>query len=213
MRQILSFLTLIFLTACGGGGGGADQTPIAPAPTPLTIDFSDSSHTTDEDVQLSTGFSISTNRSANLSLSLVNEPDYGSVSFSGTNFTYTPDANYFGNDEFEVTASAEGVSDSAKISLTINSINDVPVIEASLINSDDTEYPLSFTTTEGKLAINLSFSDIESSNADLTLTASVDSQTIAVEDIQGSSANLNFSNSFVAGHKTEIGRASCRERV
>ena len=48
----------------------------------------------------------------------------------------------------------------------------------------------------------MSFSDIESSNADLTLTASADGQTIAVDDIQGSSANLNFSNSFVAGHKT-----------
>ncbi len=203
MKKLLSFLTVIFLTACGGGGGGgADQTPIAPPPPPLTIDFADSSHSTDEDVQLSTGLSITTNRSANLSYSLTNEPDYGSVSFSGTNFTYTPDANYYGNDEFEVTASAEGVSASAKVSLTINSINDVPVIEASLINSDDSEYPLSLTTAEGKLAINLSFSDIESSNADLTLTASADGQTIAVDDIQGSSANLNFSNSFVAGHKT-----------
>ena len=88
---------------------------IAPPPPPLTIDFADSSHSTDEDVQLSTGLSITTNRSANLSYSLTNEPDYGSVSFSGTNFTYTPDANYYGNDEFEVTASAEGVSASAKV--------------------------------------------------------------------------------------------------
>ena len=56
-----------------------------------------------------------------------------------------------------MTASAEGVSASAKVSLTINSINDVPVIEASLINSDDSEYPLSLTTAEGKLAINFVF--------------------------------------------------------
>ena len=80
---------------------------------------------------------------------MTNEPDYGSVSFSGTNFTYTPDANYYGNDEFEVTASAEGVSASAKVSLTINSINDVPVLEASLVETDDSEYPLSLTTAEG----------------------------------------------------------------
>ena len=68
MKKLLSFLTVIFLAACGGGGGGgADQTPIAPPPPPLTIDFADSSHSTDEDVQLSTGLSITTNRSANLS--------------------------------------------------------------------------------------------------------------------------------------------------
>ena len=81
MKKLLSFLTVIFLAACGGvGGGGADQTQLHPPP-PLTIDFADSSHSTDEDVQLSTGLSITTNRSANLSYSLTNEPDYGSVSF------------------------------------------------------------------------------------------------------------------------------------
>ena len=63
MKKLLSFLTVILLAACGGGGGGgADQTPIAPH-LPLTIDFADSSHSTDEDVQLSTGLSITTNRS------------------------------------------------------------------------------------------------------------------------------------------------------
>jgi hypothetical protein len=170
MKKLLSFLTVILLAACGGGGGGgADQTPIAPPPPPLTIDFADSSHSTDEDVQLSTGLSITTNRSANLSYSLTNEPDYGSVSFSGTNFTYTPDANYYGSDEFEVTASAEGVSDSAKISLTINSINDVPVLEVSLVETDDSEYPLQFVSDT--LTINLAASDVETENLTVTATA------------------------------------------
>ena len=194
MKKLLSFLTVIFLAACGGGGGGgADQTPIAPPPPPLTIDFADSSHSTDEDVQLSTGLSITTNRSANLSYSLTNEPDYGSVSFSGTNFTYTPDANYYGSDEFEVTASAEGVSASAKVSLTINSVNDSPVLEASLIDPSDSEYP--FYQSTGKVLINFNYSDVETSKADLSLVVSSNYGEVALSDVGDTTANLDFSSS------------------
>ena len=119
------------------------------------------------------------------------------MSFSRTNFTYTPDANYYGNDEFEVTASAEGVSASAKISLTINSINDVPVIEVSLVDSDDSEYPSRSQQQRDTLTIKFAASDVETENLTVTATASADGQTIAeLDDIQGSSANLNSSNSF-----------------
>ena len=44
-------------------------------------------------------------------------------------------------DEFEVTASAESASDSAKISLTINSVNDAGARGFS-VESDDSEYPI-----------------------------------------------------------------------
>ena len=121
MNKFLSFLTLTVLTACGGAGGGAAPEPApVPAPPPLSIEFSDSSHSTDEDVQISDALNITTNRAVSLSYSLDSEPVNGSVSFSGTNFTYIPNLNYFGDDEFEVTASAEGVSGSGKVSLTIN---------------------------------------------------------------------------------------------
>lgn len=207
MKKLLSFLTVILLTACGGGGGGgADQTPIAPPPPPLTIDFADSSHSTDEDVQLSTGLSITTNRSANLSYSLTNEPDYGSVSFSGTNFTYTPDANYYGSDEFEVTASAEGVSASAKVSLTINSVNDSPVLEASLIDPSDSEYP--FYQSTGKVLINFNYSDVETSKADLSLVVSSNYGEVALSDVGDTTANLDFSSSNFSGPKDIIFQVS-----
>ena len=130
MKKILAVLSTIFLAACGGGGGGAEAPApvVPPAPAPLTITLNDSSHSTDEDNAVTANFDVSTNRSATLSYSATDEPDYGSVSFSGNSFTYTPDDNFFGSDEFEVTASAESASDSAKISLTINSVKDVPVL-------------------------------------------------------------------------------------
>ena len=171
MKKILAVLTTIFLAACGGGGGGAEAPApvVPPAPAPLTITLNDSSHSTDEDNAVTANFDVSTNRSATLSYSATDEPDYGSVSFSGNSFTYTPNDNFFGSDEFEVTASAESASDSAKISLTINSVNDVPVLEVSLIESDDSEYPIQFVSDT--LAINLAASDVETENLTVTATA------------------------------------------
>jgi hypothetical protein len=91
------------------------------------------------------------------------------VSFSGTNFTYTPDANYYGSDEFEVTASAEGVSASAKVSLTINSINDVPTISLSFSETDGSDYPLKFVSSG--LDLNIDINDVETSLESLSVSA------------------------------------------
>ena len=79
MKKILAVLSTIFLVACGGGGGGAEApAPIVPpAPAPLTITLNDSSHSTDEDNAVTANFDVSTNRSATLSYSASDEPDYG----------------------------------------------------------------------------------------------------------------------------------------
>ena len=199
MKKIITVLTTIFLAACGGGGGGAEApTPVVPpAPAPLTITLNDSSHSADEDNAITANFDVSTNRSASLSYSTSDEPDYGSVSFSGNSFTYTPNDNFFGSDEFEVTASAESVSDSAKISLTINSVNDVPVVEVSLLEPDGSEYSLA--QSAGKLAINFAISDVESSNEELTITTSIDVGEVSLSDIESGTAQLDFGN--LAGPK------------
>ena len=171
MNKFLTFLTLTVLTACGGGGGGAAPEPApVPAPPPLSIEFSDSSHSTDEDVQISDALNITTNRAVSLSYSLDSEPVNGSVSFSGTNFTYIPNLNYFGDDEFEVTASAEGVSDSGKVSLTINSINDAPVVNIDLGQTDGSDFPL--LKVGNTMSINISAEDVESQDS-LEISANV----------------------------------------
>ncbi|MEL1227167.1 MAG: Ig-like domain-containing protein [Candidatus Neomarinimicrobiota bacterium] len=199
MKKIFVVLSTIFLAACGGGGGGAEAPApvVPPAPAPLTITLNDSSHSTDEDNAVTANFDVSTNRSATLSYTASDEPDYGSVSFSGNSFTYTPNDNFFGSDEFEVTASAESASDSAKISLTINSVNDVPVLEVSLVESDDSEYPLIQET--GTITINLNYSDVETANDSLTLSVASDVGTVILSDVADGKAKLDFSN--LAGPK------------
>ena len=199
MKKILAVVSTIFLAACGGGGGGAEAPApvVPPAPAPLTITLNDSSHSTDEDNAVTANFDVSTNRSATLSYSTSNEPDYGSVSFSGNSFTYTPNNNFFGSDEFEVTASAESASDSAKISLTINSVNDVPVLEVSLVETDGSDYPLQFVTDA--LPINIAASDVETSDLDVSAIATFAGSTEQVNlsvDLQDQSLDLtNLANS------------------
>ncbi len=68
------------------------------------------------------------------------EPLHGTVSLSGTTITYTPDANYNGSDEivFTVTDKA-GAHTSAKLSITVNPVNDAPVaVDDAETTAEDT---------------------------------------------------------------------------
>lgn len=57
-------------------------------------------------------------------------PEHGSLTGTGVNLTYTPDADFFGEDRFEFVAS-DGVLDSepGEVVFTVNPIDDQPVIE------------------------------------------------------------------------------------
>lgn len=70
-----------------------------------------------------------------LSFSKASDPAHGTASLSGTTVTYTPDANYFGEDEFsfKVTDST-GQSETAKVSVDVIPINDAPSFTLSSSN-------------------------------------------------------------------------------
>ncbi|WP_446440787.1 tandem-95 repeat protein [Pseudoalteromonas sp. 1181_04] len=60
---------------------------------------------------------------------IVSQPTHGTATISGEQVTYQGSANYFGDDQFSYIAN-DGLLDSAPstVSVTINSINDLPVI-------------------------------------------------------------------------------------
>ena len=206
-RLTLLLLSSFFLFACGGGGGGG-STPDIPAPPPFTMTFSNSSHVTDEDQSITASFNISTSSSSSITYSTITASQYGNVSYSSSNnsFTYTPNANYFGTDSFVVSASAQGITKQATISLTINSINDVPVLSLTqpVNNEGDNLYPLIFTDAENKLDINLSFSDEETALDDLIVIASTsDGASIPLSYAEGSDISTLDLSEINAG-PTEI---------
>ncbi|WP_206747258.1 putative Ig domain-containing protein [Enterovibrio norvegicus] len=63
-----------------------------------------------------------------LTLQVTEGPTQGTISVSGREFTYQPNAEYFGSDTFRyVVTDGEIVSDAATVSLTITAVNDPPV--------------------------------------------------------------------------------------
>jgi DNA/RNA endonuclease G (NUC1) len=105
--------------------------------------------TTSEDTGVEITLSASdTNVNNELTYTVVSNPQHGTLSGTGKNLTYTPEANYFGTDSFTFTANDGGkTSNEATISITVTSVNDAPV--AATDNRDGTEdMTLSFPATD-----------------------------------------------------------------
>lgn len=94
-----------------------------------------SSTETDEDVAKILTLPGSDNETTyvNLSFAITNQPDHGTLVQNGAEnlWTYTPDLDYFGPDFFEYSVTdddATPLSTNARVDITVNYINDNPVI-------------------------------------------------------------------------------------
>ena len=138
---------------------------------PLAFDSSD---TTDEDSDASGTLQGSDIDGDSLSYSIVTPPQHGVVTLesgSGAIYNYSPAANYHGTDSFSYKTN-DGIVDSstATINLTINSINDVPVI--SLIHD------LSIDQDTSTPAIAFTVDDVDGFGIESTLTVDATSSNI-----------------------------------
>lgn len=100
-------------------------------------------------------------------------PAHGVLSGTAPNLTYTPNANYFGPDSFTFTVN-DGTVDSAPsvVSITVDSVNDVPVVVAAI--------PDEVLVTPGNsrtVTLPPYFSDVETASSDLVYTVSPASST------------------------------------
>ncbi len=75
-----------------------------------------------------------------LTIDSVTQPTNGTVTNNGTDVVYSPDANFFGADSFSYTVSdGNGGSDTATVSVTVVSVNDIPVAGPDIVTtSEDT---------------------------------------------------------------------------
>ncbi|MBO6574778.1 MAG: tandem-95 repeat protein [Rhodothermales bacterium] len=90
-------------------------------------------------------------------------PANGSIDRSGHTLTYTPDADFFGQDTFSyVVADGKGGSVSAQIRITITPVNDPPIAQTDHFLTDE-DIPLSITTLLSN------DTDVDDSSASLTL--------------------------------------------
>jgi hypothetical protein len=59
-------------------------------------------------------------------------PSNGSVAISGETITYTPSANFNGQDSFDYTVTQGSISASSTVSVTVAAVNDAPVLNIAL---------------------------------------------------------------------------------
>ena len=121
MRKFLFFIPL-FLWTCGGGGGGstAPEPPQLPTVTNIAV-------TTLEDTPTTFAFTGTDPLNSALSYSVSTQPQHGAISISGGAGTYTPNANYNGQDVIAYLAtSVNGNSNIGTIIITITAVDDEP---------------------------------------------------------------------------------------
>ena len=141
--NILRFMAIcllsVFVSACGGDTGGGTGTNNAPV-------AQDISETLNEDQQSATIMLLGTDADGNnLTYQQTTDPQYGTLSITGSNAYYTPNANYNGQDSFQYKVH-DGSLDSnvATVTINISAINDAPTAQTASYNLyEDNTYAFS----------------------------------------------------------------------
>ena len=104
--------------------------------------------TTDEDTEFSGILTGSDTDADNLSWDILATPINGIAVLSSTDssFTYTPNTNYNGADEFTFTVSDATKLDTASVSFTIEAVNDAPIVY-DIALSTEPDVPVDFIMT------------------------------------------------------------------
>ena len=124
LKLFLNFCALFVVVACGGGGGGGSS---------FSITANSQSFSTNEDSIYIGNVTASTSSPVSVSFQTTSSPSFGTISLdSDGGFSYFPQAEFSGSDAFQFTATAvenSTVSNPATVSITINNVNDTPVVQ------------------------------------------------------------------------------------
>lgn len=118
---------------------------------------------TNEDAALSITLSGTDTDNDAITYTLVSQPANGSLSGVAPSLTYTPTSNFNGTDSFAFKVN-DGTEDSvnADVTITVNSVNDVPVATTQTISTDE----------DLAVAVTLAASDTESDSLTFSIVSS-----------------------------------------
>ena len=170
LKQLL--LIAIVISSCGGGGGGGA------ANVPFALTLAQNTFSTNEDTSYNGSMAASANEVVTLEYSLTSSTTNGTLTFSTINATisYTPNTNFFGQDEFtySVTASEKNITRSSTVSITVNAVNDSPQI----LMTSKTDLDKNNLIFESNPKYSITFSDVDNDDIDLVFSASVNQEDI-----------------------------------
>ena len=172
----LYFLSIFFiLTSCGGGGGGSSPEAAPPAPFNITIGLT--SFSTDEDTPYNGSLNATANESVTLNYAITSSVSNGSLTLSDSGaILYNPNSDFNGSDEFQysVTAVEKNVTKNATVSITVNSVNDIPEISFAGV----VEYSKETLIDEPNQQFNIMVGDSDNEIENLTFTMVLGTESI-----------------------------------
>ncbi len=132
----------------GNGGSDSQSFTVVVAPAPNTAPSANAAAVaTDEDTALAINLTGSDPEGDSLTFNLLTQPANGVLSGTAPNVSYTPNANYNGNDSFTFNVN-DGQLDSntATVSIAVNAINDAPTADAQTLSVDeDTSFSITLS--------------------------------------------------------------------
>ena len=172
------------------GTDDAVEEPVAPNTAPVA---GDDDASTDEDMSVVIDV-LSNDSDADgdaLSITSLTQPSLGSVTYNGDGtLTYVPDADANGSDSFTYTVSDGEDSVTATVSVTIDPVNDLPVITA-------TQFAVAEDASVGDLVGQVTATDIDGGPLEYVITGGNDDGIFAIDTATGTitiadTANLDF---------------------
>ena len=134
-----------------------------------------------------------------LSFTVLSQPKNGTLSGTAPTLSYSPNANYSGNDSFSYKAN-DGSADSnaATVTITVNGINDKPEVANQSVDVDE----------DGSVSITLSGSDEEGDTLSFTVLSQPKNGTLSgTAPSLSYSPNANYSGSDSFTFKANDGKA------
>ena len=169
MKYIKYLSILLLVSSCGGGGGGGG--------VPFVFTLSPDTITTNEDTTYNGSLAPTTNEIVTFSFIITSRPESGAVSITSSGAVeYIPFTNFYGQDEFSysVKATEKNVTKTGTVTVTVNSVNDAPLISmASKLDLDKNN--LVFNSNPSYA---VTFGDIDNDEADIVFSAQSGTNTV-----------------------------------
>ena len=202
MRLSQLLIILITVASCGGGGGSGG------ASIPFALTLAQNTFSTNEDTAYTGSVAANANEIVTLEYSLTSSTSNGNLTFSSNaSITYTPNANYFGQDEFtySVTAVEKNITRTSTVTISISAVNDSPLISMS----EKTDLDKNHILFESNPKYSITFSDIDNEEADLVFSVKVNDNDIPSTFVSSGDGageiTLDLSNLPSAGYfRTQI---------
>ena len=163
MQKYIYLSSVIFLISCGGGGGGGSSVPFA-------ITFGLDSFSVNEDTSYSGSLSVSANENVTFEYLITSQPSNGNVQLSSSGaISYSPKLNYFGLDQFEysVRAVEKNVTKTATVNITVNAVNDPPILTITQLNDNYED-----VYSNENFTISVQVDDVDNELSELVFTSS-----------------------------------------